>query len=161
MTFFPDDPQPDGWVTNVASPLGGDLTFSEPLWHVDWNPKPWGGYPPPDSYNTYSPFAIQLPPETRAVSLYVGISTGAGHSITITADGQTAVTQFIDTWLELAYFGFYEDDPHETIETLTVPFTFSAAVGAFTIAIPEPATICLLAPPPLLLARSKRARTAC
>jgi hypothetical protein len=159
MTFFPEDPQPDGWVTTVASPLGGALTFSEPLWHVDWNPEPWGGYPPPDSYNADGPFTIQLPPETRAFSLYVGISTGAVQSVTVTADGQTEVTQIIDTWLEPAYFGFYVDDPSETIETLSVPVTFSAAVGAFAVVVPEPSTIWLFAPL-LLLVRFKRARTA-
>ena len=153
MTLFPDDPQPDGFVTTVASPLGGELTFSEPLIHVDWNPSAWPGYPPPDSYNTYIPFTIQLPPETRAFSLYVGTSTGSPQWITLTADGQTEVTQILESWLWPAYFGFYVDDPSETIETLTVPFTFSAAVGAFGVAIPEPATICLLALP--LLARRR------
>ena len=160
MTLFPDDPQPDGWVTTVASPLGGELTFSEPLIHQDWSIPWWGSIPDPDCYISVAvPVTIGLPPGTRAFSLYVGTDTGSPQEITVTADGQTAVTQIIESTYMPVYFGFYVDDPSETIETLTVPFTFRGEVGAFGVAIPEPATICLLVLP-LLLARLRRARTA-
>jgi hypothetical protein len=146
MTPFPDDPQPFDWVTSVASPLGGELTFSVPLLHTHWVLPYWGAEPDPDLYISIAqPVTIQLPEGTRAVSLYVGTETGASQWVSVTADGQTTITQYTGSYMTPCYFGFYVDDPAETISTLEVPFPgFAGDVGAFAIAVPEPASACLL-----------------
>jgi hypothetical protein len=148
MTFFPDDPQPvSSLVTSIASPLGGQITLSVPLYHADWYLAPWGGEAIPDVYMCLGVYAVtlELPPGTRAVSFYAGTDTGAGYDVSVTADGETTITQYSSGYTEPAYFGFYVDNPAETISTLELACAGLGEVGAFAIAVPEPGSACLLA----------------
>jgi hypothetical protein len=146
MTLFPDDPRPIATaVTSVPSPLGGDVSFSIPLMHFKWQLPPWVEMPPPDVYiSVGEDVTIQLPAGTRAVSLYVGTETGASQWVSVTADDQTTVTQITYSYMWPCYFGFYVDNPAETISTLEVPFDFAGDIGAFGIAVPEPGSLSLL-----------------
>ncbi len=148
MTLFPDDPRPIATpVRSVASPLGGDVAFSIPLMHFKWQLAWWVETPPPDVYISIAEdVTIQLPAGTRAISLYVGTETGSSQWVSVTADGETTVTQFTPSYVSPCYFGFYVDNPAETITTLEVPFPYFAGdIGAFAIATPEPGSLWLLA----------------
>src|SRR4030042_57919 len=75
MTLFPLDPQPllqD--VTSVASPLGGDLVFSDPVLHLR-RYVTWGAWPSwlsPDLYYKWPPgeLTLFLPPGTVAFDFW-------------------------------------------------------------------------------------------
>src|SRR4030042_3189607 len=78
MTLFPLDPQPlleD--VTSVASPLGGDVAFSDPVLHlragVTWGLW-WTPTLSPDMYYKYPPgeLTLFLPPGTVAFDFWAG-----------------------------------------------------------------------------------------
>ncbi len=59
--------------------------------------------------------------------------------------------------MEPAYFGFYVDDPAETVGSITVTVEANLNLGAFGVAIPEPGTLALLGVGALaLLCRRRR-----
>ena len=163
MTPFPADDRPV-WedVTFVPSPLGGEVVFSVPMSHRTVT-QGWGGWShgyTGDLY--YTPGEAQvtlgLPPETRAFYLYATHDLDSPREIVATTDDGTSVIQWVDTWYEAAYFGFYADNPADTIGSITVTSPAGLAIGEFGIAIPEPSSLLLLSAALLAVPRRRPAR---
>jgi len=152
MTKFPLDDRPTHeYVTYVPSPLGGQIDFSVPLFHVrvggGWGGG-WHGYEGDvyASYGTGDSVTLDLPEQTRAFYFYA--SNILDHPVTIAAvaDDGTTVYQKAQ-WAAAVYFGFYQDDPFgppiEWIE-VSCPSAGMVAVGEFAIAIPGPGALALV-----------------
>ena len=152
MTSFPPDDRPlFELVDDVPSPLGGQIAFSMPFYHVrvgqgwqGWGHDYWGdvyyGWFLDDSVMLY------LPEDTRAFYFYASQVLDIPVVITAVADDGTTVDQEAQ-WLAAAYFGFYQDDPFgPSIEWIEVscPSAGMVAVGEFGIAIPAPGALALL-----------------
>ena len=151
MTAFgPDDRPVPEWVSSVPSPLGGEVVFSAPIMHLRLGEigASWAYLLPPDYYHDPSfpsEITLELPPETRAFYLYAGHDLSSPRYITATADDGTSVSQWVDFFLVPAYFGFYVDDPAETVSSITVTAVeTNLNLGAFGVAIPEPGSLALL-----------------
>ena len=150
MTPFGADDRPvDEWVTFVPSPLGGEVVFSAPMVHYRLGEHGccWSFGLPPDYYSALSSpseITLELPPETRAFYVYAGHDASSPWYITATADDGTSIGQWVDFFLVPAYFGFYVDDPAETVSSITVTHDFNLNLGAFGVAIPEPGALALL-----------------
>jgi hypothetical protein len=162
--FGPDDRPVLEWVTSVPSPLGGEGVFSAPMLHRRYGESggSWSLYLPPDYYSAQSSpseITLELPPETRAFYLYAGHDLSSPTYITATADDGAAIGQYVMHFLQPAYFGFYVDDPAETVGSITVALDANLNLGAFGVAIPEPGTPALLGVGALaLLCRRRRER---
>jgi hypothetical protein len=166
MTPFPPDPRPlKEFVDFVPSPLGGDVLFSPPLYHVrvgkGW--VFWGHDYFADVYYTVDPVAtitLTLPDNTKAFYVYASHGASGPHWIHATADDGTSLKQLCDG-LHARGFGFYTDDPGGSLKALTVyiasPF-IGLAVGEFGVAIPEPGALALLGAPAELAALVRASR---
>ena len=147
--FGPDDRPVLEWITSVPSPLGGEVVFSAPMLHrrLGESGAEWSYDLPPDYYaaqSSPSEITLELPPQTRAFYLYAGHDASSATYITATADDGTSIGQWVDFFLEPAYFGFYVDDPAETVSSITVTVEANLNLGAFGVAIPEPGALALL-----------------
>jgi hypothetical protein len=152
MTPFAADAGPvAGYVSSLASPLGGSLSFSSSLERLSAPDDPWSGTPP-NSYTgaTYyggGVFTLTLPSNTTAFYLYAEPGAYAlPESITVTAQDGTNVTQVVETYTTGAtYFGFYATGS-DRITALTVGYVDDnggVIIGQFAIAassVPEPNT---------------------
>ncbi len=162
MSPFPQDPREMyATVEDAPGPFGNPLGFSLPMQLLQqrlggagpWPFLPYSG-PVYDSDQPGSipgdPVELTLPPDTRAFYLYVSSNFFSGRVIRVTADDGTFVRQGSFAGSP-NYFGFYQNDPTgPAIRTLRIStelggsaaYTFS---GRFGMAIPEPATLTLLA----------------
>ncbi len=149
MTPFPHDQRPLGdFVTSVPSPLGGELGFSIPIYHLRIG-EGWGtwshGYTGDVYYTNFqSEVTIELPGGTRAFYFYVEPTVVGGASFIATADDGTSVEQFVAGSYGASYFGFFVDDPNDPpIESITVVIYSSSdfAIGEFGISAGAPAPI--------------------
>jgi hypothetical protein len=159
MTAFDPDPQPHDFVTSVASPLGGTVDFSIPLYHstvgYDW--ATWSHGYLGDVYATYGPLSVMLtmPSDTVAFDLYAEPNPMSDYLITATSRDGTSVAQMVSGMGGACGYGFWADGS-DLIVTISVACDGADfAVGEFGIA-PEPATICLLGLGALSLIRRKK-----
>jgi hypothetical protein len=154
MTRFAPDTRPHvGWtpVVDVPSPLGGQLEFSVPLDHrrLGYGWDGWGsGYPAGDVYFCAGSYVRMILPENTRAFHFSGDFLGDVRAfMRATTDNGTGITQMIDSYGRGHHFGFYVTDPDDPpirwIDVQTLPNQF--VVGEFGIAIPEPATLGLLA----------------
>ena len=164
MTAFgPDDRPVLEWVTFVPSPLGGEAVFSAPMLHrrLGESGAQWSLHLPPDYYSAQSSpseITLGLPPQTRAFYLYAGHDLGSPRYITATADDGTSIGQWVEHTQQPGYFGFYVDDPAETVSSITVTVDTNLNLGAFGVAIPEPSSLLLLSAALLAVPRRRPAR---
>ena len=147
--FGPDDRPTPAWVASVPSPLGGEVVFSASMLHRRYGESgaEWSYDLPPDYYSALSfpsEITLELPPQTRAFYLYAGHDLDSSSYVTATADDGTSIGQWVDLYTFPAYFGFYVDDPAETISSITVTVEASLNIGVFGVAVPEPGTLALL-----------------
>ncbi len=162
MTPFPEDTRDQlSVISDAPSPFGDPLIFSRPMLLARQDASaggPWIGYDYVGAVYvsaTPSPFPtglveLTLPAETRAFYLYASNNFFSGRFMRVTADDGTTVRQFSFVGSP-DYYGFYQDDPAgPPLRSLRIsvelggdaPLVF---VGQFGIAIPEPATLMLLA----------------
>jgi hypothetical protein len=162
MTPFPLDERPlFDFVTTVPSPLGGQVTFSIPMYHqrvgAGWGE--WSHGYSGDVYYTFrgpSEVTLDLPADTRAFYLYAAPVTTSPQTIIATTDDGTSITEEVAGFNHAEYFGFYSDDSDQVIETITVAAGVHFVIGEFGIAIPEPGTLALLGTAGLYLLRRRR-----
>ena len=154
MTPFPDDPRPNLVAeTDVASPLGGDVTFSTPLTHtevgVGW--ATWSHGYTGDIYYAIpgTTVTLTMPADTGAFYLYAEPNSFATYTFTVTASDGTVsaiAVQPIVGQSGARGFGFHVDSG--TLASIVVSTTADAlgfAVGEFGIAqaVPEPLSLLL------------------
>lgn len=165
MTPFAADPSavsdssnPATFVTSVASPLTGRLTFSEAVDHatIDNGWISWSNGYTGDVYATYASTAkadltLAMPANTGAFYFYVAPSNlnRAGFNMTVTDQNGAATTLTAVQGLNGArYFGLYGTDG-TTITSVSIHSADASGlgVGEFGIAaaVPEPASIAALA----------------
>jgi len=151
MTPFPLDDRPlYEWVTDVPSPLGGAVEFSDPLSHrrVGYGWPFWGHPYYGDLYygDGILDYTMYLPAKTMAFYFYAHLTADAGFWVTATTDDGTTVQQPVFHGDGAVYYGFYQDDPWgPPIEFIHVSCDYAyVAVGEFGIAIPAPGALALL-----------------
>ncbi len=153
MTAFGLDPQPlISDVSAVATPLGGSITFDAPMSHrrvlpVGGGWSTWShGYAGDVYYsNGRTRVTIDMPTATAAFILYAQHNGSSLRRFTVTADDGTSVTQKSDGRAGAAGYGFHSTDG-SVLTSITVTCPTDFAIGTFHIAaIPEPATLALLA----------------
>jgi len=152
MTLFPLDDRPlYEWVTDVPSPLGGAVEFSDPLNHrrVGYGWAFWGHPYDGDVYygGGVGDYTMYLPAKTMAFYFYAHQEADSFLWITATTDDGTTVQQQVPHFGGAKYFGFYQDDPGgPPIQFIHVSCTYGydVTVGEFGIAIPAPGTLALL-----------------
>ncbi len=162
MTPFPEDPREMYAVVGDApAPFGAPLRFSRPMLLVQQTPTRGGPWPfqqySGPVYTSATPgdfptdqMELILPSDTRALYLFVSSSFASGRFMRITADDGTFVRQFSFVGSP-NYYGFYQDDPAgPALRSLRISTDLGGPaalifVGQFGIAIPEPATLTLLA----------------
>jgi len=152
MTPFPLDDRPlYEWVTDVPSPLGGAVEFSDPLNHrrVGYGWAFWGHAYDGDVYYGLgvADYTMYLPANTMAFYFYAHQAADSFLWITATTDDGTTVQQQVPHFGGAKYFGFYQDDPGgPPIEFIHVSCTYACevTVGEFGIAIPAPGALALL-----------------
>ncbi len=130
-------------VTDVPSPLGGQVDFSVPLLHkrIGYGWATWGHGYEGDVYETYEgEVTLYLPENTYAFYAYAEQYLTQPMEITATADDGTSITQVHESQGALM-FGFYVDeltsDPIEHI-TMSCYGAQYIIIGEFGIAIPGP-----------------------
>jgi hypothetical protein len=167
MTAFDPDPRPvdpfdPELVTSVASPLGGTVDFSVPLYHttVGTGWATWSHDYTGDVYYTleFQVVTLTMPSETKAFYLYAEPNPMSDYLITATSQDGTSVAQMVNGMGGACGYGFWADggDQISTIEVDYFGDAYSGfAVGEFGI-VPEPATICLLGLGALSLIRRKK-----
>jgi hypothetical protein len=154
MTPFPLDSQPVGsYVTQVASPLGGDVGIdthvATPALHtlvgVGW--ATWSHGYTGDVYPTYDDpstwVTLTMPTGTKAFYFYAEPDPFEVWTITATADDGTQLSQDVNGDSGAAGFGFY-GDAMTNLASIDVTSGTDFAVGEFGIAsgaIPEPASL--------------------
>jgi hypothetical protein len=145
MTSFPADPQAsDTNVSSVASPLGGNVTFSPGLFHTTigdaW--ASWSNGYTGDVYFTTNNASrdtatLTLPAGTGAFYLYAEPEEYGVSDISATAqDGTTSGPVGVEGAGGAQYFGFYGTDG-DTIASITItadPAANGFAIGEFGIA---------------------------
>jgi len=154
MTPFPLDDRPlYELVTDVPSPLGGAVEFSDPLSHrrvVEGGGWAFWGHPYyGDVYygDGILDYTMYLPAKTMAFYFYAHQAADSFLWITATTDDGTAVEQQVPHFGGAKYFGFYQDDPGgPPIEFIHVSCSYECevTVGEFGIAIPGPGALVLL-----------------
>ncbi len=166
LTPFALDERPLGVrVSTLPAPTGGEVGFSIPLSHrrIGFGWPVWGGGGDPPRYtgDVYHGLGDQvgvtltLPPETRAFAF--GLSTVDARFFRLTADDGTRLDSFIDKRIS-QQFGFYVANPADPgIRTIQIEgfLSTSAVIGEFYIAVPEPATVALLAAAGLFAVRRR------
>jgi hypothetical protein len=163
MTAFGPDPQPAGYtpVPSVASPLGGDVVFSTLLQHA-LTPSEWStwsnGYNGDVYYSTDLSVTLTLPANTGAFYLYAEPQQFDVFQITATAQDGTFITQMVSGDSGACGYGFWGTGG-SLISTIQIDCDdpTGCAVGEFGIALPEPATVCLLGLGALSFIRKKHA----
>jgi hypothetical protein len=138
MTAFPDDPVAVFTnVSSVASPLGGNVTFSSPVSNREigngW--ATWShGYTGDVYYtNGLTSLGLTLPASTGAFYFYAEPNPFAVFQFTAITDSGTTLTQSADGSAGAAGFGFYTD-ASESIVSISISSTVDFAVGEFGIA---------------------------
>jgi hypothetical protein len=150
MTAFPDDTRAIiADVTDVPSPLGGDVTFSSALSHREigsgW--ATWShGYTGDVYFDTDgSGVTLTMPADTAAFYLYAEPDPFAVHTITVTASDGTVSTiaaQPVDGSSGARGYGFYVDSG--TLASIAISSDVAYAIGEFGIAqVPEPLSLLL------------------
>lgn len=150
MTPFPDDTRSVfSNVTNIPSPLGGQITTSSSVNHREigngW--ASWShGYTGDVYYsNGLQSVTLSLPASTGAFYFYVEPQPFSFHDITATTDSGAMVTQNVTGSSGAAYYGFYTDASDTiasiTISSPTTDFAFGEFGIAQTAAVPEPSSL--------------------
>ncbi len=164
MTPFPDDPRPNaGSVSSVPSPLGGSVTFSDSLTHVEISAGwlTWSHGYTGDVYHTMSTgtptsVTMTLPAETIAFYFYAEPNYFGVFNISAVAQNGTLLSVDVEGDSGANGFGFYSsDEMYLTNITVTTEDESGMAIGEFGIAyyethptqdpeyIPEPGTLAL------------------
>jgi len=147
ITLFPDDGRPViNDVSDVPSPLGGDVTFSPDLSHrkigTGW--ATWShGYTGDVYYsNGATSITLGLPADTAAFLFYAEPNPFAVFTITATANDGTLLSVDVDGFAGANGYGFYTTAT--ALTSITVSSSIDFAVGEFGIAkgvIPETSTV--------------------
>jgi hypothetical protein len=138
MTPFGPDPSAlFSNVTQVASPLGGTVDFSNPVNHrkigMGW--ATWShGYLGDVYYtNGLTSISFDLPASTGAFYFYAEPNPFQTFLFTATTDSGTQLQAMISGQAAAAGFGFYTD-ASDTIASISVSSTVDFAIGEFGIA---------------------------
>lgn len=134
-------------VTSVASPLGGDVTFSSPLNHrqIGSGWSTWShGYTGDVYYtNGLQSITMSLPTGTQAFYFYAEPNPFQTYTITVTGDDGTFSSQSVDGASGARGFGLYGG-----ISSIQVSSDVDFAIGEFGISgsepVPEPGSLFLL-----------------
>jgi len=116
MVAFPADPRPYGEdVTDVPSPLGGEVLFSIPVEHLSAGTWYWPETPPGYLYDVYfthhaGELLLTLPPETAAFYLYIDSNSGQGSFEAIAQDGTGSGVLTPDWTQGFMFLGFHATD---------------------------------------------------
>lgn len=149
MTAFAPDPQPTNFtpVSSVASPLGGQVSFSTSLQHA-LTPGEWGtwshGYSGDVYYNPGTSVTLTLPADTTAFYLYAEPNLFDWYDIQAIADDGTN-SGWISVYGSAGAngFGFYTTSG-QTITSISVNASSDYAIGEFGIAaVPAPGAVLL------------------
>jgi hypothetical protein len=153
MTPFPLDPRPlFGTVTNVPSPLGGAVGFSDTREHVrvgsGW--ATWSHGYTGDVY--FSPslatsLTLTLPPNTGAFDFWAEPDPFATFTITAVANDGTTLSESVSGIGGASGFGFFAS-AGTSITSIAISSAADFGIGEFGIAasvsgVPEPTTIAL------------------
>ncbi len=165
MTAFGPDPRPSGPysppVTSVDSPLGGTVNFNSPMTHYTVGGSSWSTWSHGYTGDVYSRglhavVVLTLPSDTAAFYFYAEPQSYYHYTITATSQDGTLVSQYVYGNSGACGYGFWADGG-DLISTINVACDGdNFAVGEFGIAVPEPATVCLLSLGALSLIRRKK-----
>lgn len=146
MTPFGADPSAlFAAVTSVASPLGGDVTFSAALSHrkIGSGWATWShGYTGDVYYSSGHSVGLTMPAGTQAFYLYAEPEPFQTYTITVTGDDGTFLSQSVAGQAGARGFGLYGG-----ISSIQVSSDIDFAIGEFGISgtepVPEPASLLL------------------
>lgn len=140
---FSWDPTPEfDPVTSVASPLGGDLVFNQPVEHLFF-PYSWGSWSHDYEGDVYATMGslftltITLPAGTGAFAFYAQPSDLVIQSFSVSESGGPLLVESIDG--DGGASGFlFRAGAGETLDTITIVTSGGFGVGEFSIAaVPE------------------------
>ena len=140
---FSWDPTPEfDLVTSVASPLGGNLLFSQPLEHLFY-PYSWGSWSHDYEGDVYATagslfsLTITLPAGTGAFAFYAQPSDLVVQSFSVSESSGPALVEMIDG--DSGASGFlFRAAPGQTLDAITIVTSAGFGVGEFSIAaVPE------------------------
>jgi len=135
MTPFNPDGRPTFIdVSDVASPIGGVVTFSTPLTHFV-TPAEWAtwshGYVGDVYYTPQGAVTLGMPAGTNAFYLYAEPNSGV-YNITATALGGAVLTQTVNASFGASYYGFW-CTAGDTISMIGMTGGGDFAIGEFGI----------------------------